>query len=88
MSNLAHAASSANDVPAEIVYGTLRTPQGEHLRAIATTGDLSHRTAWFMAHIVYNAKPRDPGTFVAVAALLIFVALAACGVPAATNCTC
>jgi hypothetical protein len=29
----------------EIVYRILRTPQGERLRAIATTGDLSHRTA-------------------------------------------
>src|SRR4051812_15317902 len=29
----------------EIVYRVLRTPQGERLRAIATTGDLSARTA-------------------------------------------
>ena len=29
----------------EIVYRILRTPQGERLRAIATTGDVSHRTA-------------------------------------------
>src|SRR5580704_13789533 len=29
----------------EIIYRILRTPQGERLRAFATTGDLSHRTA-------------------------------------------
>jgi AraC-like DNA-binding protein len=29
----------------EIVYRILKTPQAERLRAIATTGDLSHRTA-------------------------------------------
>jgi AraC-like DNA-binding protein len=38
----------------EIIYRILRTPQGERLRAIATTGDLSHRTAraiaWLRAH--------------------------------------
>lgn len=38
----------------EIVYRILRTPQGERLRSIATTGDLSHRTAraiaWLRAH--------------------------------------
>lgn len=42
----------------EIVYRILRTPQGERLRAIATTGDLSNRTtraiAWLMANY---AKP-------------------------------
>lgn len=42
----------------EIVYRILRTPQGERLRSIATTGDLSHRTAraiaWLRAHY---AKP-------------------------------
>jgi AraC-like DNA-binding protein len=42
----------------EIVYRILRTPQGERLPAIATTGDLSHRAtraiAWLRANI---AKP-------------------------------
>ena len=32
-------------VQREIIYRILRTPQGERLRAIATRGDLSHRTA-------------------------------------------
>lgn len=42
----------------EIVYRILRTPQGERLRAIATTGDLSHRTARAMAWLRANyAKP-------------------------------
>ena len=36
----------------------------------------------FMASMLYNVKPTDPGTFAAVAALLILVALAACGLPA------
>ncbi len=42
----------------EIVYRILRTPQGERLRAIATTGDLSHRTARAIAWLKANyAKP-------------------------------
>ena len=42
----------------EIVYRILRTPQGERLRAIATTGDLSHRTARAIAWLRANyAKP-------------------------------
>jgi AraC-like DNA-binding protein len=42
----------------EIVYRILRTPQGERLRAIATTGDLSHRTAKAIAWLKTNyAKP-------------------------------
>jgi AraC-like DNA-binding protein len=40
----------------EIAYRILRTPQGERLRAIATTGDLSNRTAkaiaWLRANYV------------------------------------
>ena len=36
----------------------------------------------FMASMLYNVRPNDPGTFVAVAALLLSVALAACCVPA------
>ena len=36
----------------------------------------------FMASMLYNVRPTDPGTFFAVAALLIIVALAACCVPA------
>jgi AraC-like DNA-binding protein len=42
----------------EIVYRILRTPQGARLRAIATTGDLSHRTARAIAWLRANfAKP-------------------------------
>lgn len=42
----------------EIIYRILRTPQGERLRAIATTGDLSHRTARAVAWLRINyAKP-------------------------------
>jgi AraC-like DNA-binding protein len=42
----------------EIVYRVLRTPQGERLRAIATAGDLSHRTARAIAWLRANfAKP-------------------------------
>ena len=36
----------------------------------------------FMASMLYNVRPNDLGTFVAVSALLLLVALAACGVPA------
>jgi AraC-like DNA-binding protein len=52
----------------EIVYRILRTPQGERLRAIATSGDLSHRTAraiaWLRAHY---AKPLRMEELAAVA---------------------
>lgn len=42
----------------EIVYRLLRAPQGERLRAIATTGDLSNRTAKAIAWLRANyAKP-------------------------------
>jgi AraC-like DNA-binding protein len=42
----------------EIVYRILRTPQGQRLRAIATTGDLSHRTARAITWLRTNyAKP-------------------------------
>jgi AraC-like DNA-binding protein len=42
----------------EIVYRVLRTPQGENLRAIATTGELSNRTARAIAWLRANyAKP-------------------------------
>ena len=36
----------------------------------------------FMTSMLYNVKPNDPETFVAVGALLIFVALTACAAPA------
>jgi predicted permease len=36
----------------------------------------------FMASMLYNVRPNDPGTFVAVSGLLLVVALAACSVPA------
>ncbi len=38
----------------EIIYRILRTPQAERLRAIATSGDLSHRTARAMAWLRAN----------------------------------
>jgi AraC-like DNA-binding protein len=42
----------------EIVYRLLQTPQGARLRAIATTGDLSNRTAKAIAWLKTNyAKP-------------------------------
>jgi predicted permease len=36
----------------------------------------------FMAKMLYNVQPNDPGTFVTVSALLLLVALLACAVPA------
>jgi len=36
----------------------------------------------YMASMLYEVRPNDLATFVAVSALLIFVALAACGIPA------
>lgn len=36
----------------------------------------------FMASMLYHVRPNDPVTFVAVAALLVLVALAACSIPA------
>lgn len=42
----------------EIIYRILRTPQGQRLRAIATTGDLSNRTAKAIAWLKTNyARP-------------------------------
>lgn len=42
----------------EIIYRVLRSPQGERLRAIATRGDLSHRTARAIAWLKANyTKP-------------------------------
>ena len=49
---------SSHLIEREIVYRILRTPQGERLRAIATAGGLSHRTASAMAWLRANyAKP-------------------------------
>src|SRR5258705_1633332 len=51
-----------------IVYRILRTPQGERLRAIATTGDLSYRTARAIAWLRANyAKPLHMAELAAVA---------------------
>ncbi|MBV9302952.1 MAG: AraC family transcriptional regulator [Acidobacteriaceae bacterium] len=48
----------ASLIQREIVYRILRTPQGERLRAIATRGDLSHRTARAIAWLRTNyTKP-------------------------------
>jgi AraC-like DNA-binding protein len=42
----------------EIVYRLLRSPQGKHLRAIATLGEQSHRTAKAVEWLRMNyAKP-------------------------------
>jgi AraC-like DNA-binding protein len=52
----------------EIVYRILRTPQGELLRAIATAGGLSHRTARAIAWLRANyAKPLHMEQLAAVA---------------------
>jgi len=52
----------------EIIYRILRTPQGERLRAIATTGDLSHRTAKAIAWLKANyTKPLHMEELAAVA---------------------
>src|SRR5258708_33921431 len=52
----------------EIVYRILRTPQGERLRASATAGDLSHRTARAIAWLRANyAKPLHMEELAAVA---------------------
>jgi len=52
----------------EIAYRILRTPQGARLRAIATTGDLSHRTARAIAWLRANyAKPLRMEELAAVA---------------------
>jgi AraC-like DNA-binding protein len=52
----------------EIVYRILRTPQGERLRAIATRGDLSHRTARAIAWLRANyTKPLHMEELAAVA---------------------
>ncbi len=52
----------------EIVYRILRTPQGERLRAIATRGDLSHRTARAIAWLRANyAKPLHMEELAAIA---------------------
>jgi AraC-like DNA-binding protein len=52
----------------EIIYRILRTPQGKRLRAIATTGELSHRTARAIAWLRANfAKPMRMEELAAVA---------------------
>jgi len=55
-------------IQSEIVYRLLRTPQGERLRAIATAGDLSHRTARAIGWLRANyAKPLRMEELAAVA---------------------
>ncbi|MDR3750167.1 MAG: AraC family transcriptional regulator [Terracidiphilus sp.] len=45
-------------VEREIIYRLLRSPQGQHLRAIATLGEQSHRTAKVVSWLRMNfAKP-------------------------------
>ncbi len=52
----------------EIIYRILRTPQAERLRAIATSGDLSHRTARAIAWLRANfSKPLHMEELAAVA---------------------
>jgi AraC-like DNA-binding protein len=45
-------------IQGEIIYRLLRGPQGERLRAIATSGDQSHRTAKAIAWLVANFNKR------------------------------
>lgn len=48
----------ANLIQREIIYRLLRSPQGKHLRAIATLGEQSHRTAKAVEWLRLNyAKP-------------------------------
>ena len=48
----------SHSIQREIIYRILRTPQGERLRAIATTGDLNHRTARAISRLcAHFAKP-------------------------------
>jgi AraC-like DNA-binding protein len=55
-------------IQSEIVYRILRTPQIERLRDIATSGDLSHRTARAIAWLRANyAKPLRMEELAAVA---------------------
>jgi len=57
-----------NLVQPEIVYRLLRGPQGARLRAIATLGDQSHRTAKAIAWLKANyAKPLHVGEMAEVA---------------------
>jgi AraC-like DNA-binding protein len=52
----------------EIIYRILQTPQGERLRAIATRGHLSHRTAKAIAWLRANyAKPLHMEELAAIA---------------------
>lgn len=54
----------------EIVYRILRSPQGARLRAIATKGDLSHRTARAIAWLRANyTKPLHMEELAAVAGM-------------------
>ena len=46
----------SNTIQREIVYRLLRGPQGERLRAIATSGDQSHRTAKAIAWLRTNYR--------------------------------
>ena len=58
----------SNTIQREIVYRLLRGPQGERLRAIATLGDQSHRTAKAIAWLRANyAKPLRVDELAAVA---------------------
>lgn len=57
-----------NLVQREIVYRLLRGPQGARLRAMATLGDQSHRTAKAIAWLKANyAKPLHVGEMAEVA---------------------
>ena len=48
----------ASLIEREIIYRLLRSPQGQHLRAIATLGEQSHRTAKVVSWLRMNyAKP-------------------------------
>ncbi len=54
----------------EIIYRIIRTPQGERLRAIATAGNLSHRTARAIAWLRTNyTKPLHLEELAAIAGM-------------------
>ncbi|MGB9153633.1 MAG: FtsX-like permease family protein, partial [Alphaproteobacteria bacterium] len=52
------------------------------LAGVAAGGIAAFGITRFMMHLLYNVRPDDPATFIAVTALLILIALAASLIPA------
>src|SRR5260370_27841794 len=52
------------------------------LVGIAVGGGLSLITVRLLGHMVWGVRPTDPLTFMVTAAILLLVAVAACGAPA------